>query len=68
MTRQDSQRPPTVRETCAEWEGRPIVVVLHGRYLELRLKGRQWRVRIPYDRLLAYGFKNYGVVDPTRLP
>jgi hypothetical protein len=66
MTKQDETRPPTTREACAEWEGRPIVVVLDGRYLDLRLKGRRWRVRIPYDQLLDHGFKRYGVVQQRR--
>jgi hypothetical protein len=40
------------RETAAEDRGRPILVVLHARYITVRVKGTQESYNVPWDHLL----------------
>lgn len=63
MTKQDMKHPPTVRETEVRFDGLPIIVALHPRYLELRLKGRRYGTRIAYDVIFDHSIKRNGVVE-----
>lgn len=50
MTTQDTK--PTTRLTNSEWRGTQIVVSLHPRFVELRLKSGRDTYTIPYEDLL----------------
>lgn len=54
MTKIDIGRPPLRRETATLERGRPIVVLLHGRYVELRIKGLHEKYCIAWDVLLDH--------------
>jgi len=45
------------RETAALERGEPLVVTLHPRYLEIRVKGKRTGVTVDYEAVLALGRK-----------
>lgn len=56
MTKLQPEKP-IVRETGAFERGFPIVVTLHPRYMELRVKGTRTAVVVDYEAALDLGRK-----------
>ena len=56
MTGIDRDRP-VIRETELLYFGKHIVVILHPKYIELRVKGKKDSVNVPYDAVLELGWK-----------
>jgi hypothetical protein len=50
MTKQSST--PTIREVDAEFRGRQIIVSLHSRHIEVRLKGTKQVASLTYEDLV----------------
>jgi hypothetical protein len=48
---------PLVRETAAQYRGRPLILELHPAYLLLREKGRRTAVSVDYRAVLDLGYK-----------
>lgn len=55
MTKLNSK--PLIRETAAAERGDTIVVELHPRFMELRLKGKRAGVTVDYETILALARK-----------
>lgn len=51
MTRLEINKP-VVRETAAQERATPLVVALHPRYLEMRLKGTRQAFTVDYETVL----------------
>ena len=50
-------RKPITRETALEERGRPLVVTLHPRYLQIRRKGTQEVYNVTYDAIYSMAAK-----------
>ena len=48
---------PVTRETPVLDRGRPLIVTLHPRYLEVRRKGTRESYNLPYDAVLSVAAK-----------
>ena len=48
---------PLTRETAAAHRGDPIVIVLHPKYLQVRLKGKRDGMNVDYETLLDFARK-----------
>ena len=55
MTQQSDR--PTRRETAATHKGRPLMVALHPRYMEIREKGRRDVLSVDYDAIFHLAMK-----------
>jgi hypothetical protein len=62
MTKLDGDASIT-RETAAQERTRPIVIVLHPRYLTVRLKGTREAYNLDYELLLALGRRRQFEID-----
>ena len=54
MTKADK---PVTRETGALYRGTPLVVTIHAKRVEVRLKGSRESVSVPHDALYELGLK-----------
>lgn len=57
---------PITRETTVEERGRPLMVTLHPRYLEIRRKGTQETYNVAYDAIFSMGAKAAAMMRERR--